>query len=196
MIGVGEEMRLQNGKTIDRPGVVHRLDRDTSGVLVLAKNQETFFFLKEQFKNRKIQKTYKAFVWGEVKESTGTINKSIGRSRKDFRLWSATSTAGGKLREAITRWTRLGFADGFSYLALEPKTGRTHQIRVHLKAIGHPVVCDTRYAPSKGKALGFERLALHAHILSLTHPNGTELVLEANYPEDFLRAQELFEKKY
>lgn len=196
MVGVGEEMVLQNGAVIDRPGVVHRLDRDTSGVLVLAKTQEAFFFLKEQFKNRNVHKTYRAFVWGELKESAGTIDRPIGRSKKDFRLWSATSTAGGKLREAITRFTRLGYANGFSYLSLEPKTGRTHQIRVHLKAIGHPVVCDERYAPTKGKALGFERLALHAHMLSLTHPNGTALVFEASFPEDFLRAQELFEKEY
>jgi 23S rRNA pseudouridine1911/1915/1917 synthase len=193
MVGVGEEMVLQNGTVLDRPGIVHRLDRDTSGALVLAKNQTSFLFLKDQFKNRKVQKTYNAFVWGELKEPAGTINKTIGRSRKDFRLWSASSTAGGKLREAVTRWTRLGYANGFSYLSLEPKTGRTHQIRVHLKAIGHPVVCDTRYAPSKGKALGFERLALHAHVLSCTHPNGTELVLEAGYPQDFKNALALFE---
>jgi len=196
MIGVGETMVLQNGNIIERPGVVHRLDRDTSGVLVLAKNQDTFLFLKEQFKNRKVQKTYNAFVWGEIKEMFGTINKPIGRSKRDFRLWATGSVVGGKVRDAITRWTRLGSAHGFSFLALEPKTGRTHQIRVHLKAIGHPVVHDTRYAPKKGGGLGFERLALHARTISFVHPNGSTLTVEAPYPADFERALTEFTKEY
>jgi len=101
VVGVGEEMTLQNGKVIDRPGIVHRLDRNTSGVLLLAKNQTTFLFLKEQFKNREIKKLYHAFVWGEIREPHGTIDKPIGRSRKDFRLWSAGPSAGGRLREAV-----------------------------------------------------------------------------------------------
>lgn len=193
MVGVGEEMTLQNGAVIDRPGIVHRLDRDTSGVLLLAKNQKTFLFLKDQFKNREIKKLYHAFVWGEVKEPHGTIDKPIGRSRKDFRLWSAGPTAGGKLREAITRWTLLACKDGFSYLALEPKTGRTHQIRVHVKAVGHPVVCDARYAPKKGTALGFERLALHAHMISFIHPNGDRMEIEAPLPDDFQSALKFFD---
>lgn len=191
MIGVGETMRLQNGTVIDRPGVVHRLDRDTSGVLVLAKTQDAFLFLKKQFQGRMTEKHYRAFVWGEIKEPTGTVDRPIGRSRKDFRLWTANVTK-GKVREAITRWTRLGAGGGFSYLALMPKTGRTHQIRVHMKAIGHPVVGDERYAPGKGPGLGFERLALHAHSLSFMHPDGTRLTIEAPLPADFTNAlQEL-----
>jgi 23S rRNA pseudouridine1911/1915/1917 synthase len=196
IVGVGEEMRLQSGAVIDRPGVVHRLDRATSGILLLAKNQATFLYLKEQFKSRKVQKTYHAFVWAELKESCGTIDKPIGRSKKDFRQWTCGPTAKGTLREAVTRWTRLGYANGFSYLSLEPKTGRTHQIRVHLKAIGHPVVGDTRYAPKKKNALGFERLALHAQAIVFTHPNGTKMSLEAELPPDFLHAQEELEKEY
>ncbi|HCC05541.1 TPA: RluA family pseudouridine synthase [Patescibacteria group bacterium] len=195
VVGVGEEMTLQNGKVIDRPGIVHRLDRNTSGVLLLAKNQTTFLFLKEQFKNREIKKLYHAFVWGEIREPHGTIDKPIGRSRKDFRLWSAGPSAGGRLREAVTRWTLLMSKNGFSYLALEPKTGRTHQIRVHLKAIGHPVVGDTRYAPEKGTALSFERLALHAHMISFIHPNGDRMEIEAPLPQDFKNALALFEGK-
>jgi 23S rRNA pseudouridine1911/1915/1917 synthase len=187
MIGVGETMRLQNGTEIDRPGVVHRLDRETSGVLVLAKTQEAFVCLKEQFQKRTMQKEYRAFVWGELKESHGTVDRPIGRSRKDFRLWSAGKDAGGTMRAATTRWTLLAIQDGFSYVALEPKTGRTHQLRVHMKAIGHPIVCDTRYAPKRKPALGFTRLALHAYTLTLTHPNGTRLVLEAPLPDDFVR---------
>jgi len=189
MVGVGEDMRLQNGTIIDRPGVVHRIDRDTSGILLLAKDQDTFLFLKEQFKGRKMQKTYCAFVWGEVKEPHGTVSKPIGRSKKDFRLWTTGPTAGGTLREAVTRWTTLWSGGAFSYVSLEPKTGRTHQLRVHMKSVGHPIVCDARYAPKKGEALGFKRLALHAHSITFTHPNGTTMTLEAKLPEDFLRAQ-------
>jgi len=195
IVGVGEEMRLQNGEVIDRPGVVHRLDKDTSGILLLAKNQETFLFLKEQFKDRKTQKLYHAFVYGEVKETVGTIDKPIGRSKKDFRLWT-THTQGGKVREAVTRWTRLSTGSGFSYIALEPKTGRTHQLRVHLKSIGHPIVHDERYAPKKDPALGFKRLALHAVALSFEHPNGTRMSIEAPLPEDFKKAKEMFTKEY
>lgn len=197
MVGVGEPMRLQTGAVIDRPGIVHRLDRDTSGVLVLAKTQEAFLFLKNQFKDRQIEKHYRAIVWGILKEPHGTIDKPIGRSRKDFRLWSATQTAGGKLREAITRYSLLACGTvsepdtynlppttSFSYLDLEPKTGRTHQLRVHLQAIGHPIVCDTRYAPQKPPVLGMTRLALHAYTITLPHPNGTLMVFEAPLPED------------
>ncbi len=189
MVGVGESMRLQNGVVIDRPGVVHRLDRDTSGVILLAKTQEAHAFLKAQFKERTMEKEYRAFVWGVVREVHGTIDRPIGRSRKDFRLWSAGKDAGGVLRPAITRYTVLAVRDGFSYLSVEPKTGRTHQIRVHMKAIGHPLVCDTRYAPKREPALGFCRLALHAHMLTFTHPNGTRTVLEAPLPDDFLCAE-------
>ncbi len=192
MVGVGESMWLQNGTSIDRPGVVHRLDRDTSGILLLAKNQNTFTYLKVQFQQRLIEKLYHAFVWGELKLAQGTIDKPIGRSRKDFRLWSATASAGGHLRPAVTRYTLLAMHQGFSYLALEPKTGRTHQLRVHLKAIGHPIVSDTRYAPQKPPALGFERHALHAQSLSFTHPQGSRMVLEAPLPEDFLYALRQF----
>lgn len=188
MVGVGESMRLQNGTIIDRPGIVHRLDRDTSGVLVLAKTQEVFEFLKQQFQERTIEKLYHALVWGELKELNGTIDRPIGRSRNDFRRWSAGSDAGGQMRFAVTRYSVLGTRQGFSYLALEPKTGRTHQIRVHLKAIGHPVIGDTRYAPKKPLALGFARHALHAQILALNHPNGSRLVLEAPLPSDFSHA--------
>lgn len=185
LVGVGESMRLQNGTIIDRPGIVHRLDRDTSGVLVLAKNQQAFEHLKSQFQNRDMEKQYVAFVWGEVKDPVGTIDKPIGRSRNDFRRWATGHVAGGKMRSATTRWTRLAVGKGVSYLSVEPKTGRTHQIRVHLHAIGHPVVGDTRYAPKKGTALGFTRLALHAQSLSITHPNGTRMTFEAPLPSDF-----------
>jgi 23S rRNA pseudouridine1911/1915/1917 synthase len=187
--GVGEEMRLQNGLTIDRPGIVHRLDRDTSGILLIAKNQKTFLFLKKQFQNREIQKEYRAFLYGELTNFNGTINKTIGRSKKDFRLWTAGPNKKGKLREAITRWTKIVSGGGFSYVIFEPKTGRTHQLRVHAKSIGHPIICDKRYAPKKKCELGFDRLALHAHAISFSNISGERVFLEADLPNDFLSAE-------
>jgi 23S rRNA pseudouridine1911/1915/1917 synthase len=192
IVGVGESMRLQNGTTIDRPGIVHRIDRETSGALLVAKDQDTFHFIKEQFQKRKVEKLYHAFVWGTPKSVHGTVDMPIGRSRKDFRLWSAGKDAGGVLRPAVTRYSVLGTHDGFSYLALEPKTGRTHQIRVHMKALGHPVVGDVRYAPKKPPALGFERLALHAFCITFTHPHGSRCMVEAPLPDDFIHAESIF----
>ncbi len=189
MVGVGETMKLQNGTVIDRPGIVHRLDRHTSGVLVLAKTQDAFTFLKRQFQGREPEKHYRAFVWGELSEPTGTIDRPIGRSRKDFRLWTAGPTAGGRMRAATTRYTVLAQGGGFSYIDVEPKTGRTHQIRVHMKAIGHPVVCDTRYAPDKECALGLSRLALHAESISIRHPEGKTMVFVAPLPPEFATAE-------
>lgn len=191
LVGVGEPMRLQNGTVIGRPGVVHRIDRDTSGVVVLAKTQEAFEYLKAEFQHRRVEKEYRAFVWGLLKGAHGTVDRPIGRSRKDFRTWSAGNDAGGTLRAATTRWSMLAAGAGCSYLVVEPKTGRTHQIRVHLKAIGHPVVCDARYAPGRGSALGFTRLALHAYALTLTDLSGTRRIFEAPLPEDFRRAEGL-----
>lgn len=188
LIGVGETMRLQNGTVIDRPGIVHRIDRDTSGIMVLAKTQEAFTHIKQQFQGRDIEKLYHAVVWGEMTQAQGTIDRPIGRSRKDFRLWTSGPTAGGTMRSATTRWSALAVGKGFSYLAVEPKTGRTHQIRVHMKDIGHPVVCDLRYGAKKGCALGFERLALHAHTVSLAHPEGHRITLEAPVPPEFDKA--------
>ena len=127
MVGVGEPMQLQNGAVIDRPGVVHRLDRDTSGILVLAKTQEAFLFLKEQFQKRLMEKEYRAFVWGEMKDAAGTIDKPIGRSRKDFRLWSAGKDAGGQLRPAVTRYNVLGVVSPASHPASETPHPATSQ---------------------------------------------------------------------
>lgn len=191
IIGVGEPMHLQNGNVIERPGIVHRLDRDTSGALLIAKNQEAFLFLKQQFQNHEIEKRYHAFVYGNFKELTATIDKPIGRSAGDFRRWSSGKGTRLHTRPAITRYTVLLQNKEAAYLDLSPKTGRTHQIRVHLQTIGHPVVCDSRYAPNKPPILGFKRLALHAALLSLTLPSGGPLTIEAPEPEDFVHAKGL-----
>jgi len=190
---VGETQRLTDGTEIARPGVVHRLDTDTSGVLILAKTQEAHAFLKAAFQGREIKKTYLAFVYGIPKEKKGVIDFAIGRSRKDFRLRSAQPKAKGTMREAITRYQVLGTEgevtndSAHSLVKVMPETGRTHQIRVHLKAIHHPVVCDPLYAPNRPCDLGTSRLALHAYSLDLPLPSGGRKEITAPIPED-LRA--------
>lgn len=190
--GVGEPATLttgsRKGEPLDRSGVVHRLDTETSGVLLLAKHQNAFIHLKRQFHDRHTKKEYRAFVYGTMKEDHGTIDRPIGRSAKDFRLRSAQRGAKGTLREAHTEWELLGTNNGHSYLRMLPKTGRTHQIRAHAKAIDHPVVCDRLYAPNHQCALGFTRLALHAFRLSLVLPGGVERAFEAPLPEVFVKA--------
>jgi len=203
--GVGEPLVLANGTVVDRPGVVHRLDRETSGVIVIAKTQESFLNLKEQFKNRKVEKIYNAFVYGHFpstdvqggKEKEGIINRPIGRSASDFRKWSAQRGARGELREAITEYKVLkeevAEEQKISFLEIKPKTGRTHQIRVHMKAINHPVICDKLYAPKSLCLLGFDRLALHARNISFLTLKG-DISAEADLPEDFVRALNVLEK--
>lgn len=176
--------------TIARPGIVHRLDKDTSGVLILAKNQKAYEFLKKQFSasaieasggefdenQNKIKKIYIAIVSGWVKDDRGIINKPIGRSPNDFRKKLAGRGARGELRGAITEYRVLKrfeeSGNKFTYLEVRPKTGRTHQIRVHMKFINHPVVCDSLYNPNKPHPLGITRLALHAKSIEFSTPDG------------------------
>lgn len=210
--GVGEPARTPEGKTVDRPGIVHRLDRETSGAMIIAKTQEAFEYLKLEFQEHRVQKTYNAFVWGSMKEDKGKIERPIGRSKNDFRKWSAERFARGELRPAVTEYKVLerydanevsiaagakpnaatkNVSDRITYIEAYPKTGRTHQIRVHFKAINHPVLGDTLYAPKKPKgeeALGFERLALHARRIEFTDMNGKPVAVEAPLPEDFVKA--------
>ncbi|MCK4387107.1 MAG: RNA pseudouridine synthase, partial [Candidatus Pacebacteria bacterium] len=182
---VGEPLILQDGTEIKRPGIVHRLDKETSGVLIIAKNQKAFLCLKKQFQNREIKKIYNTFVWGLVKNDEGVIDRPIGKSKKDFRLWSAQRGARGLMREAVTEYKVLRKTEAFSFLEINLKTGRTHQIRVHLKAVNHPVVGDKLYAPKREYVLGFKRLALHAKSIEFVLPNGEKIKTEAPLPQDF-----------
>jgi 23S rRNA pseudouridine1911/1915/1917 synthase len=174
---------------IARPGIVHRLDKDTSGVLVLAKNQKTHEFLKNQFKGREIKKTYHAIVSGFMKEDKGIINKPIGRSPVDFRRHLAGRGARGELREAITEYKVLkrfeSASQKFSYLEVMPKTGRTHQIRVHMKFLNHPVVCDSLYNPNDSCPVGFSRMALHAKSIEFKNLKGKTINIESPLPKEF-----------
>jgi 23S rRNA pseudouridine1911/1915/1917 synthase len=168
------------GEESTRPGIVHRLDRDTSGVLIIAKNQKTFEYLKDQFKSRKIKKTYLVLVEGDIKRERGVIDLPIGRSKK----WSikklASKNARGKIREAVTEYKVLKKFSKYTLVEVYPKTGRTHQIRVHFKAISHPVVGDRLYGGNN--PLG--RQFLHAGSLELTLLTGERIKIEADLPED------------
>ena len=191
---VGEPWTPPNGEVLYRPGIVHRLDRETSGVLVIAKNQEAFLSLKDQFKNRTTEKHYRAFVWGFLAEDSGIIDKPIGRSPSDFRRFLSGHGARGELRDAVTEYKVLKqFVDAsgekFSFLDISPKTGRTHQIRVHMKYLQRPIVCDKLYAPKNPCALGFDRVALHAYSLSINMPKtGEGMTFVAPLPLDFINA--------
>ncbi len=199
MKDVGEPLVLSDGTKIPRPGIVHRLDKDTSGAMVVAKNQKAFEDLKEKFQNREVEKKYHAFLYGILPEEDDTINRPIGRSKNDFRKWSAQRGARGEMREAITNYRVMEKGEDeagniVSFVEAEPKTGRTHQIRVHFKAIHHPVVSDALYAPNHAQLLGFKRQALHAYTLSFKDLKKKKISVTAPYPEDFENALKVFKK--
>ena len=171
--GIGGELR---------PGIVHRLDKDTSGLMLVAKNDETQTALSRMLKDREIEKHYRALAEGSFSEPEGRIDAPIGRSRKD-RKKMAVDPEG---REAVTEWRVMAEGRSCTLLDVHILTGRTHQIRVHLRSIHHPVCGDPLY--------GFERgvpvpcLMLHARSLAFTHPaTGKKMTFQAPLPEDFLK---------
>lgn len=188
---IGGLHTLDSGRYIERWGIVHRLDRDTSGVLLVAKDEQTFLDLQRQFLERKIEKTYHAIVRGMLEKDHGRIDMPIGRNRADFRQWAVAPHARGTLRPAVTDYAVLGEYDDHSFLELSPKTGRTHQLRVHLSALGHPIAADTRYGGTKASACGFKRLALHARKIGFLYA-GKKMEIVAPYPADFEKAAPLF----
>jgi 23S rRNA pseudouridine1911/1915/1917 synthase len=176
--------------------LAHRLDRETSGVMLLAKNEKAHEFLKEQFQARTIKKIYHAIVNGHPRAERGVINRPIGRSPKDFRRWLAGRGARGELREAITEYRVLKkFEEGnkkekhkFSFIEVRPKTGRTHQIRVHMKFANYPVACDKLYNPDGACPKGIKRVALHASSIEFTNLKGEKVKVESKLPKEFLFA--------
>lgn len=185
---VGEPMRDEQGTEIPRPGIVHRLDQDTTGVLLIAKTQEMYEHLKSQFKDREMQKTYLAFVYGNINRDEGIIDRPIGRSKNDFRKWTAMRGARGEMRDAITEYFVLGRGKGVTFVKVMPKTGRTHQIRVHFKSFNYPILGDTLYAPNQPVLFGFNRVALHAFRITFTDLTGAKRTIEAPIPQDFKEA--------
>ena len=170
--GIGGELR---------PGIVHRLDKDTSGLLIVAKNDKAHINMSEQIKNHEVEKTYIALVRGFVKENEATINMPIGRSTKDRKKMAVVNTG----KEAVTHFNVLERYDKYTLLEVKIETGRTHQIRVHLSQIGYPIVGDGVYSNGKNE-WNIEGQCLHAKKLKFKHPiTGGELNLEAQLPEYF-----------
>jgi 23S rRNA pseudouridine1911/1915/1917 synthase len=188
---VGGMHTLDSGRYAPRAGILHRLDRETSGVIVIAKNDETFYFIQRQFLDHSIQKVYNAIVFGKLEQKEGIIDLPIGRSRSDFRKWTTGEDARGTLRPALTEYRVLKESEEFSLLELRPKTGRTHQLRVHLLALRHPIICDSRY--ESPCVLGFTRLALHASTLTLKLPSAEVRTFTAPLPPDFTTALKSFD---
>ena len=185
ILGIGENSL--------RPGIVHRLDKDTSGLLLIAKTQEAFEALKERFANRKVQKTYLAIVHGKPKEKTGIIDLPIARS-KTFRKQTIVRPGvlhKGQAREALTRYQVIKTFScklstvNCSLVSVRPRTGRMHQIRIHLSAIGHPIVGDALYARREYQnAAAAPRQLLHAHMLDFTLFD-TPYTFTSPMPQDF-----------
>jgi 23S rRNA pseudouridine1911/1915/1917 synthase len=172
--------RAAGGDDPNRPGIVHRLDRDTSGLLVVARSDEAHAALKAMLKDRRITREYLALVEGRPAARAGTIDAPIGRDR---RVRTRISTDTDEPREAVTHFETERVLEGYTLLRVRLETGRTHQIRAHLKAIGHPVAGDPEYG--RPGALGLARQFLHAEHLAFTHPvTGAAIDVRSPLPAD------------
>ena len=182
-----------------RPGIVHRIDKDTSGLLVCAKCDEAHAALSEEMKGHGIVREYHALVSGGFSDESGTVNYPIGRHPTDRKKMAVIRDGSHSAREAVTHYRVVARYGQVTHLALELETGRTHQIRVHMSYIGHPLLGDPVYSKTKTR---FEQLhpslfdgqALHAARLSLTHPKTKErMTFECPLPENFRRCLEILE---
>ena len=190
-----------------RPGIVHRLDKDTSGIIIIAKNDKSHDNLSQQFSERKVKKEYLALAWGKLNDQ-GTIEGEMGRHAQDRKLFNMVESGG---RNSFTEFELDEYFPPLSWLRLYPVTGRTHQLRVHLKSIGHPIFCDDAYGGGAKYARSFHvkythilnrllknvnRVALHAHKLEIFHPKTNETMLfQAPIPEDLKRALEILKNE-
>jgi 23S rRNA pseudouridine1911/1915/1917 synthase len=178
----------------ERPGLVHRLDKDTSGILVVAKTDQAHRSLAAQFKQHSIVRVYEALVWGAMKKREGVIELAIGRDTKERKKFSARTA---RPRPSVTAYRVIRRLDGAAtHVELRPRTGRTHQIRVHLLSLGHPVLGDAVYGGRKVRVLGeaaIPRLMLHARTLGFHHPvTGESLEFTAPLPPDMEAIAALF----
>ena len=171
-------LRMTEKDTTNRPGIVHRLDRDTSGIIICAKDSETKGKLQKQFQDRKAHKTYLAIVRGTPKKLAATLDLPIERNPKK----PSTHRVGVNGKSAVTRYEVLGTNGTYSVVRLHPETGRTHQLRVHMAYIGTPIVGDRLYGTEKSP---INRLCLHAEQLEITIPTSRRETFVAAPPEDF-----------
>ena len=188
MKGVGDPS-TGSGQEILRPGIVHRLDKETSGLMVVAKTQPMFLWLKKQFQEGKVKKRYSALVYGVPKMAQGEIDVPIARMGQKqvaaSRMHKGFSGKVGKSRNARTGFKISALYDGFALVEAEPKTGRMHQIRVHLKHLGHPVAGDKKYASRRQlKLLPLKRHFLHAGYLAFLLPDGRKVEFSSPLPAD------------
>ena len=164
-----------------RPGIVHRIDKDTSGLLIIAKNDRAHLYLSEQLKDHTLARTYEAVVIGGLKEDKGTVNAPIGRSPKDRKKMAIVPDG----RHAVTHYEVLARYPGYTHIRCKLETGRTHQIRVHMASLGHPIVGDEVYGPSKSK-FDLQGQCLHARELTFLHPaDGQPRLVKSDLPDYF-----------
>lgn len=176
-----------------RPGIVHRIDMDTTGSLLVCKNDMAHQKLALQLKEHSIRRVYEAIVIGNLKTDSGTIDQPIGRSPVDRKKMSTRAKNG---RRAVTHYKVLESFEGYTYIQCELETGRTHQIRVHMAHIGHPLLGDTVYGPSKPAIRGLQGQTLHARTLGIIHPRtGEYLEVNAPLPEYFQSLLDRLTKK-
>jgi len=171
------------GESLERPGIVHRLDKDTSGVMVLAKTPKAYDHLKAQFQKRKAKKEYLALVFGQPSEKDGRIVQALARSKRN----PLRRTVDREGKRAVTEWQKEEFmAKRFTLLRVFPETGRTHQIRVHLHWLGYPIVGDQLYVFKRQRSpQGVKRQLLHAEKLTVGLPSGKRRTFTVELPEDF-----------
>ena len=174
-----------------RPGIVHRIDKDTSGLLVVAKNDAAHQSLAAQIAAHTAYRGYEAIVVGSVKDDTGTVNKPIARHKTDRKKMAIVE--GG--RDAITHYTVIKRYNGYTYMAFQLETGRTHQIRVHMASIGHPIIGDPVYGLKKDRFSNIGGQCLHAAKLTLTHPKtGERMEFSASLPQYFIEVLDKLER--
>ena len=186
-------------KKVERNGIVHRLDKETSGILLVAKSNESLLFFQKQFKTRDVEKEYFVLVLGKIAEEKGAIEALIGRSPADYRKQKAYSLfepGKGNKREAITKYEVEERFDEYTFLKARPKTGRKHQIRCHFAHIGHPVAGDSLYGfKNQLNPRGLTRLFLHACRLEIKMPSGEIKEFKSELPEELKKIIQNLRKK-
>ena len=189
LYAMGDELSGINGEL--RPGIVHRIDKDTSGLLAVAKNDFAHTFLASQLKDHSMHRVYEAIVCGSFREDSGTVDAPIGRHPTDRKKMCVTSR---NSRNAVTHWEVVKRYRGYTHIRCRLETGRTHQIRVHMAHIGHPILGDTVYGHKKPE-LGQDSQCLHAGTLCFSHPrDGRPVMVFAPLPDYFAKVIEKLEK--